>query len=197
MLVIGVTGGIATGKSTVARFLSEYGAVVIDADEISQEIVEPHSKVWQRLISQFGPDILWPDEFINRAKLAEIVFSDPVKLKLLNEITHPAVIDVVKQRLKELESGAPKAVVIDVPLLIEADMQSMVDILVVVTAKENIQKERLRDRGLNPDEALKRIKAQMSLSEKAKLADYVIENNGTLAALKNKVEIFWKNLFFN
>lgn len=197
MLVIGVTGGIATGKSTTARFLSEYGAIIIDADEISREIVYPHSKVWQRIISQFGRDILCEDESINRAKLAEIVFSDPAKLKILNEITHSAVIDVIKQRLKELESGAQKAVVIDVPLLIEADMQSLVDVLVVVIAKEDTQRERLRDRGLNPDEATKRIRAQMSLSKKVELADYVIENDGTLEDLKNRVEILWENLKTN
>ena len=104
------------------------------------------------------------------------------------------MIDVIKQRLKEFESGAQKAAVIDVPLLIEADMQSLVDVLVVVIAREDTQRERLRDRGLNPDEATKRIKAQMSLTKKIELADYVIENDGTLEDLKEKAKTLWKSL---
>jgi len=192
MLVVGLTGGIATGKSTVARFLSQYGAAVIDADEISREIIVPETRVFKEIVNQFGSEILSQDGTIDRTKLGRIVFSDLAKLKILNEITHPPVIKIIKSKLKEFKKRQDqKIVVIDVPLLIEAGLRPLVDFLVVVTAQEKTQIKRLQERGLTLSEAKKRIKAQMPLSEKAKLADYVIENDGALEELEQKTKALW------
>jgi len=192
--IVGVTGGIAVGKSTVAGFLAERGAVVIDADEIARQVVlEP--EVHQRIVARFGGDVLRADGSVDRRKLAEVVFSDPRKLKVLNEIVHPPVIGMVKKRVEELkESLCEGVVVLDVPLLVETDLLSLADLVVVVTASEESQLERLKRRGLSVCEAESRISAQISQEERLRYADYVIENDGTLEALVGKMDGLWEKI---
>lgn len=194
MKIVGVTGGIAVGKSTVAGFLAKRGAAVIDADEIAQQVVlEP--EVHHRIVARLGGDILRADGGIDRRKLAKVVFSDPQKLKVLNEIVHPPVIGIVKERVEELkESLCDGVVVLDVPLLVETDLLSLVDLVVVVTASEEAQLGRLKKKSLSMCEAKSRISAQIPQGERLRHADYVIENDGTLEALERKVDDLWKKI---
>jgi len=196
MPVIGLTGGVASGKSTVSRMLSELGAHIIDADLIARQVVEPGREAWKEIADAFGAGVLNPDRTINRKALGSIVFNDPEALNRLNKIVHPRVIAEENEQIGEIQKREPQAIIVlDIPLLIETGGLGRVEKLIVVVADEEKQIERLVEkRGLSREEALKRIRAQMPLKEKAKFADYVIENSGTLEATRLQVEAIWKDI---
>jgi dephospho-CoA kinase len=180
MMLIGLTGGVATGKSTVARMFKECGAVVIDADELAREVVQPGKPAWREIVRAFGRDILNSDRTIDRHALGAIVFHDKKKLRRLERIIHPRVAHEQIRLTKQAAKKDPKAIVIyDVPLLFEAGIDKRVDQIIVVTADRETQIARLKKRnGLTRAEALRRIKSQIPLAKKARMADIVI--NGTL-----------------
>ncbi|MEW6188762.1 MAG: dephospho-CoA kinase [Actinomycetota bacterium] len=195
MKVIGVTGGIATGKSTVAKLLASRGAKVIDADQISREVMMPKSEVWEKIIAHFGRGILLSDGSIDRRNLGKIVFSDPQELEVLNRITHPTIIKVIEDKLEELKRAREdQVIVLDCPLLIEAQLLPWVDEVVVVTTKEETQIKRLKEKGLSAEEARARMRAQISQEERIKFADHIVENDGTLDELREKVDKLWENI---
>lgn len=194
MLLVGLTGGIASGKSTVAAMLIERGADVIDADEISREIVEPGEEAWGKIVEHFGDEILREDARLDRDKLAAIVFSDESQRRILNEITHPRVMDQMAQRMAAL-AGTDAIVVCDVPLLTERGSQNLFPIIVVVEAADEIRIERLqRSRGYTREQAIERIAAQATAEERRAIADVVIENDGDLDALTAQVDALWARL---
>lgn len=194
MKIIGVTGPIASGKSTVTALLKEKGAHVIDADLVAREVVEPGKPAWAYIVEHFGESVLQPDQHIDRSELGRIVFEDAGQLTALNEIVHPRVMEEVDDRLRELEAtSSPEAVVvIDVPLLIEVGMDKRCAHTVVVKADEEIRLERLLEKGLSKEEAESRVDAQHGKDALAKFADVVIANNGTLDGLKEQTEALWK-----
>lgn len=188
-MLIGLTGGIATGKSTVSRMLLALGETVIDSDQIARQVVEPGELAYLKIVQHFGEHILQEDRTINRKALGAIVFTHPEERKVLEEITHPIILDEMQRQAKAaLLSGIPR-VFFDVPLLIEINMHKQVDKVVVVYTDEETQLQRLMERDrLSKEEALKRMKAQMPIDEKVKYADYIIENDGTIAELEMKVK---------
>lgn len=200
MLVVGLTGGIASGKTVVASLLAKKGALVIDADEIAHKLVQPQKPAWQDVVEFFGKKILNDDGTLNRSLLAKLVFNDQELRLQLEKIIHPRVQEEISDLKKKLELQAHESVLIlDIPLLIETGMHKTVDLVVVVTADEEIQIRRLQERDdCLREEALERIRAQMPLSEKIGYADYVIENSGnmkeTIAAIDRLWEKFKKNL---
>lgn len=200
-LIIGLTGGIACGKTTVARLLAQYGADVIDLDEIGHQLLKKGSPVYDQIVETFGADILDTSGDINRAKLGNIVFHDSDCRMRLNDITHPAIIEeswAEARRLAKLE--AERVVVIDAPLLIEASLQDTVDFIIVVVSGEEKQLQRLihrsvkQGKSLSVSDARARIHAQMPLAEKVKYADFIIENNSGMAELELQVKKLWKLL---
>lgn len=194
MLLVGLTGGIASGKSTVARLLAERGAAVVDADEIARMVVEPGTEAWSKIVEHFGVEVLLPDQRINRPLLGRIVFEDPTRRALLNEIVHPPVMRVMADRLEELR-GTDGVVVCDVPLLVEVGSSEMFDAVVVVTSGVETQIERLRaQRGLARPDAEARIHAQAATEDKVAVADHVISNDGDMAALEAQVNDLWAKL---
>jgi dephospho-CoA kinase len=189
-VLIGLTGGIGTGKSTVSAILRTLGAVVIDADVLAREVVTPGEPVLARIASEFGPGVLRTDGTLDRKALGAIVFADPDKRKRLEAITHPAIREHFARRLGELTAhGFHGLVFFDAPVMIESGHYTTMDRLVVVIADEGAQIARLIDRdGCSRDEAAQKIRSQMPLSEKAKLADYVIDNSGDRAATEKQVK---------
>lgn len=196
MLLIGLTGGIATGKSLVSGILKGLGAYIIDADKIAREVVEPYKPAWHEIIAFFGRDILNEDETINRKKLGEIVFNAPDKKKKLEEIVHPRVIDEENKMIKDYRRSNPQGiVVIDAALLIEGGGHKRVDRLIVVYADRETQIKRLMERdGLSRENVEKRINSQMPLDEKVKMADFVIDNNKSMRDTRNQVRDLFDRL---
>ncbi|HXI09604.1 MAG TPA: dephospho-CoA kinase [Thermodesulfobacteriota bacterium] len=179
-MTVGLTGGIASGKSLVAGELERLGARIVDADLVSREVVRPGTPAHAGIVEAFGPEVLLEDGGIDRKKLGSIVFSDPRKLEMLNSITHPRIRERIRELVLEARRADPSAlIVIDAALLIEGGLFREMSKVIVVYADENTQAERLarRDR-ITPEEAQKRIRSQMPLKEKLKYADYVIDNNG-------------------
>ena len=194
MLLVGLTGGIASGKSTVAAMLLERGAQLIDADEISREIVEPGEDAWSKIVEHFGSEILQPDRRLDRDKLAAIVFADPNQREVLNQITHPRVMDEMARRMQSL-AQTDAIVVCDIPLLAERGSQQMFDVVVVVEAPEETRIRRLADsRRYTREQSLERIHAQASAEDRRAIADVVIENDGDLDALTQQVGALWARL---
>lgn len=184
-MIIGLTGGIATGKSLVSKTLRELGIKVIDADQIAHRVLN-RTEVIDKIKEEFGREIINNKGKIDRKKLGEIVFSEYVKLKKLEEITHPTILDVIDQKLKEYKKQ--DLIVLDAPLLFETYLDQKVDEIWVVYAEESMQIERLQKRdGLDYFEAKCRIDVQMSLKEKVQWADQVINNEGTKQELRRKV----------
>lgn len=181
MLIVGLTGGIASGKSLVARVFKDLGAHVIDADRIVHELLEPNEQAWREVLDHFGRDILLPDGGINRRKLGDIVFNDAEKLAWLNRCLHPRVFDIYTTRVRNLRSRQPNAIIVfNAALLIETGYHRTMDRLVVVYADYEQQIARLTIRDdLSRGQSLNRIKSQMPLDEKRGYADYVIDNTGT------------------
>lgn len=195
MRVIGVTGGIACGKSTVAGILRDLGARVIDADGIAREVLAPGSPVLARVVERFGREVLRPDGSLDRGRLGCIVFRDPAARADLNAITHPAIIHLIEQRAEEARREGVDVLVIDAPLLLEEGMREAVDEVWVVACSREEQVQRLGRRdGLSPREAELRMEAQMPLEEKVRLADRVIPNEGSLAELRIRVKRLWQEL---
>lgn len=195
MLIIGLTGGIATGKSTVAEMLEELGAHRVDADKIAREVVEPDKPAWRAIIDHFGPGVMYFDRHINRHMLASIIFKDPKERAKLEEITHPAIKEEIHEQLALARKAGHKVVVLEVPLLFETGLDADADKIVVVVSDESLQIERMKKRDdLEEEEARQRIAAQMSLAEKAKKADYVLYNSGTLDELREQVKALWEEI---
>jgi dephospho-CoA kinase len=191
---IGLTGGIASGKSTVARMLVESGAALVDADRIAREIVEPGQPPLAQIVERFGQAVLHEDGTLNRKKLGEIVFADEAKRKALEAITHPAIRAVMRERMDKLQREAPnRLVVVDVPLLYESGLQSLFEEVMVVYVPRSVQLERLMKRdGLSKADAERRLNAQMDIEEKKRLADIVIDNSGSLEDTALQLERFRK-----
>ena len=195
-MVIGLTGGIASGKSTVARTLAELGALIIDGDETAHHLMEPHQAAWEDIVQAFGREILNPDMTINRLQLGAMVFDDNGKLQELNRITHPLVLESFKTQIRQIKAIQPDAVVImDVPLLYEAHMDQLCDQVWVVWVDRETQIQRLMERNhFTREEAVKRIESQMPLDEKAKLADVVIDNSRSVEETIRTVTINFKDI---
>lgn len=192
MLVIGLTGGIASGKSTVTRMLRELGAPVIDADAIVREVQEPGTPVTAAIAREFGPGVIRPDGSLDRAALGATVFADPARRKALEAIVHPAVLQRMAAEVERYRAERRPAVVLDVPLLLEGGIERTVDRVWVVYIDRETQRARLMARdALSPAQAEQRIGAQMSLDEKRKRADLVIDNRGTEAETRRQVESAW------
>jgi len=187
--LIGLTGGIASGKSTVATILKQLGATVINADELSREVVQPGNEAWKEIVGTFGADILQSDQTLDRKKLRTMVFNSPEARKKLEAIIHPKVRALAEERIRELAAAGRSIIVYEVPLLFEGQLHLWLRPVILVASDINTQKQRLRDRDhLTDTEAQQHIDAQMSLDEKRKLADYVIENNGSLDDLEQQVK---------
>lgn len=196
MIKVGLTGGIACGKSTIARMLVAKGALLLDADQIAREIVEPGKPAWFDIVSWLGERVLKDGGLLDRAQIASLVFSDSEALRKLNNITHPRVKELFSIKSKEFAQKFPDTIQVwDIPLLFEIGMDKDVDVVLVVAADEEIQIGRLSKRdGLVREEALSRITSQMDLQEKIKAADFVIFNNGSVASLQEQVERIWDKL---
>lgn len=195
MYQIGLTGGIASGKSTVSRLLSELGAPIVDADAIAHAVVAPGQPAWRQIIAYFGDQILCSDGSINRRKLGDIVFSDTEKRKRLEEITHPAIWRQVSAEARMAEAAGYRVVVLDVPLLLETDWNRMVDEVWVVYVDHQTQIQRLIARdSLTPQQAEMRIASQLSLEEKKQYADVVIDNSGSPESTRCQVKKLWERL---
>ncbi|QXJ25469.1 dephospho-CoA kinase [Actinomadura graeca] len=193
MLKVGLTGGIGSGKSEVSALLAGHGAVVIDADRIAREVVEPGTPGLAAVAAEFGEGVLLPSGALDRAKVGSIVFADPERLKALNAIVHP----LVGERTRELMDAAPPdaVVVYDVPLLAENGLASMYDEVVVVEAPEETRLRRLASRrGMTEEDARARMANQATSEERRAIATRVIDNSGTLDDLKAQVDALWKAL---
>jgi dephospho-CoA kinase len=196
MLVVGLTGGVASGKTTVSQILRQEGAILIDADQIARELVQPRTPTWSELIRVFGKEILEADESINRKKLAAMVFSNHQKRRLLEEILHPQIRNEIDRRVEEIRKKDPEAVVVvDAALLVETGAYRRMDKLIVVTATEAQQIVRLRKRtGAAQEEAKGIISSQMALEEKVNVADFIIRNEGTLEETSKKAKEIFQEL---
>ena len=195
MLTVGLTGGIGSGKSAVSRLLAEHGAVVIDADLVAREVVEPGTPGLARLVEHFGPEVLREDGTLDRAALGARAFGDPEALQALNGIVHPLVGERTAELLEQARAAGAQVVVHDVPLLVENGLAPMYDAVVVVAASPQTQHDRLvRLRGMSPQEAQQRIDAQAPLADKLAVATHVIENDGPLEELAPQVEQLWEQL---
>ena len=188
MKLIGLTGGIASGKSAVARILQQLGAAIINADVLSREVVEPGQPAWHEIVAAFGRDVLQPDQTLDRQKLRTLIFNNPTARKQLEAIIHPRVRALAEQRIREHTAAGYAVIVYEVPLLFEANIHEWLRPVILVACDVDTQRRRLEQRDrLNAASAQKHIDAQMSLEEKRRLADYVIENNGTFADLERQV----------
>lgn len=189
MILVGLTGGIATGKSTVAGMFKRCGAMIIDADVLARDVVQPGKPAWREIVKAFGKTVLNPDRTVNRPALGGKVFGHPAKLRQLERIIHPRVAREQIRLTKQAARKDPNAVVIyDVPLLFEAGINERVDTTIVVTADRETQIARLKTRnGLSRAEALRRIKSQMPLTEKRRRADFTLDGTLPLPQLKKQV----------
>ena len=195
MKVIGLTGGIGSGKSTVSQFLAEMGAVIIDADKVGHEAFSPDAEGWCEVLAAFGEQVLTPTCEIDRKKLSEIVFNNPDALSRLNDIMHPRIMERVKARLAEYRQQSVEVAVIEAPLLIEAGWSALVDEVWVTIAPESTVLRRLKERSaMSEEEALSRIRSQLTSEERVKHADVVINTNCDLAELKSRVKELWQGL---
>ncbi|MFC4075740.1 dephospho-CoA kinase [Salinithrix halophila] len=190
---IGLTGGIATGKSTVSRMLRERGGGIVDADQIAREVVEPGTEGNARIWTRFGPGVFGPGRHLDRRALREVVFRDERARKDLNRILHPLIIRRMKEEASRIGETCGRIAVLDTPLLIEEGLTDLVEQVVVVYAPEAIQIQRLMERdGIDASQALRMIRAQMPIEEKKRFADVLIDNSGTLADTERQVDMLWE-----
>jgi dephospho-CoA kinase len=189
MIIVGLTGNVGTGKSTVANLFKDLGAYVIDWDELAREATRPQSRAWKEIAEYFGKGILNDNLAINRQKLADIAFSDQEKLAKLNQIIHPKVFEEDERITNEIKNDDPDALIIkDIPLLFEVTHPISVDKIIVVSASEQTQLRRLEEKEMSQKDARNRMKSQLPLGEKIKSADFVINNDGTPEQTKRQVE---------
>jgi dephospho-CoA kinase len=195
MKVIGLTGGIGSGKSTVAGYLVELGAAVMDLDKVGHEIIKSGSRVFKKIVGEFGKDILDTRAEIDRARLGKIVFRDPEALARLNRIVHPAIDEIIYERLAEYRRRGVKVVVLEAAVMLEAGKAKQADEIWVTAAPEATVLRRLRERsGYSEEETKARIRSQLSDEERIKRADVVIDTDGSLDAVKARVEAEWRRL---
>ncbi len=193
MLVIGLTGGIGTGKTEVSRLLAQLGATVINADQVGHEAYTPHSEAWQEVVRTFGEDILQASGEIDRRKLGGIVFADSERLATLNGIMHPRMAAIVREKLEVLESQGTDVAVVEAAVLFEAGWDALVGEVWTTESLADTVVERLQQRnGFAPAEIRKRIASQMPSEDRARRADEVIENDGELEDLETAVRGIWK-----
>jgi dephospho-CoA kinase len=193
MLLVGLTGGIASGKSTVSAMLAERGAEVIDADHIARQVVMPGTRAWCKIRDHFGPGVLHPDGQIDRQALADQVFADKAKLTVLNEITHPDIFARIADRL-EAHHDQDVVVILDAALLIEAGLAQGVDVVIVTHSPREIQVERLAAKGVGERDATSRIASQLEPEKRLARADIVIDNSGSVEKLGRRVDEVWEEL---
>ena len=196
MLNVGLTGGIACGKSTVAQVFVMLGAHLIDFDKLAHEVQEPGKPAWKEIVRYFGKDILNQDETIDRNRLAQIVFTDKKELEALNNIVHPLVFNLWQERLDKIKIKEEHAIILsDIPLLFEGKMQDLFDltILVLISSEEQICRLMARN-NLSRNEAQIRLQSQMPIADKIGLADIVIDNQGNVSQTKEKVAKIWRQL---
>jgi dephospho-CoA kinase len=195
-LMVGLTGGIGSGKSVVTRMFQDEGACVIDLDELARCVVEPDKPAWRDVVAYFGTGILNQDRTVNRSALAEIVFSDPKNRKVLEELTHPRIFEEQDALIKAIKDQDPcSVVVIEFPLLFELSFQKKFDKVIVVYAPRDAQVKRAGERdGLSEKEVEKRLKAQIPINEKRLLSDYIIDNEGSLYSTRDQVREVMKEL---
>lgn len=188
-MIIGLTGGIATGKSTVTGMLRERGIPVIDADQIAREVVEPGKPAYAAIVQHFGREVLQPDETLDRKRLGEIVFSDESQRQKLNAIVHPEVRRVMLEEAKAAEQNGAPIVFMDIPLLFESKLQYMVEKIAVVYAPPDMQLARMMERDeLEEEQAVKRLRAQFPIDQKKQEADFLIDNSRTREETEKQVE---------
>ena len=191
-MYLGLSGGIGSGKSTVAKILTDLGAVVIDADVIAREVLEPGQIGYENTILSFGESVLSESGSIDRKKLAELVFQNPVQLAKLEAIIHPAVID----RVAQIRESLPKTstVVYDTPLMFEKQLQGQFDKVLIVSADIELRRSRLLERGLELNDINARMANQATDEQRESIADFVIQNNGSLAQLQEQVAKVWQEI---
>jgi len=195
MVVIGVTGNIGSGKSTVCRILARLGAAVIDADRLSHEAYKPHSQSWQKIVATFGKDILKSDGEIDRQKLAQVVFPNPTALAKLHGILQPEVQRMIQENIEYHRRQGAKAVALEATLLIEDKRTWLADkIWVVVASQDKVVKRLKQERDITESQILSRLKSQMPAEEKAKYADEVVYNDGDLNQLEARLTQLWNEL---
>jgi dephospho-CoA kinase len=196
MQLIGLTGGIASGKSAVASRLAERGAIVVDADVLAREVVEPGTPALARIAEEFGPEVIAADGSLNRPALGALIFTSPEKRVALNAITHPAVAERSHELFAAAAAADPRAIVVyDVPLLVDAGRADEFDLIVVVNASTETRVSRMIEyRGMTRDEALHRINSQATDTERLAIADVVIDANGTLQETLQQADVLWEKL---
>ena len=198
MITVGLTGGIACGKSFVTNLLLEKGAVIIDLDQVAREVVKPGREAWSDILSFFGQEFVDEEGNIDRQKLGQVVFSDKKKRENLNYITHRRIIEYVQKKKDEFcknPENKGKVLVIDAPLLFEAGMDKMVDKVIVIICDREVQMKRLMERdNLSKGESGKRINSQMPLEEKARYGDYIIDNSHSREHTRKQVDEVWQSL---
>jgi dephospho-CoA kinase len=194
MLLVGLTGGLGAGKSTVARMLADRGAVLVDADELARRALEPGSRAYQQVCDLFGNEVVTPSGELDRAAIAATVFSDPERRRALESIVHPEVFRMLAETV-EARRGSDDIIVFDAPLIVETGFHDACDVVVVVTAPEAERVARVvRDRDMTADQARARIRAQISDQEREAVADVVIHNDGDLAQLEARIDDLWEQL---
>jgi dephospho-CoA kinase len=192
MRVLGLTGGIGSGKSAVAQMFAQLGAQVIDADQVARQVVEPGQPALQEIAASFGPEVLLPDGRLDRPRLAGIIFADPAQRARLDAITHPRIRARIDELITARRSG-PGVLIVDIPLLYENDRAQSVEKVIVVWVNPQTQLRRIRERdGLPAEAARQRIAAQMSLDAKRARADHVIDNGGSLTDTQRQVEAIYR-----
>ena len=195
MKVIGLTGGIGSGKSTVSHFLAELGAVIINADKVGHELLKPNTEVWHEVVATFGKQILTSNGEISRKKLGQLVFESPKRLETLNQFMHPEIKKAVKAQLSKCRRQEVSAVVLEAPLLLEAGWTGLVDEIWVTAASETTVLERLKQQAeLSQVEVLARIRSQFPTKELIKHADVVLNTELSLDELKAETRKFWQKL---
>jgi dephospho-CoA kinase len=195
VLTVGLTGGIGSGKSEVARRLADKGATIVDADQVAREVVEPGTPGLRQVVEEFGSGVLRPDGTLDRPALGAVVFADPQKLQALNAIVHPLVGARTAELVEQAQTSGAQICVHDVPLLVESGLAAAYEVLVVVAADPGTQLSRLTGiRGMTEPEARQRIAAQAPLADKVAVATHVIHNDGSLQELVEQVDRLWENL---